>query len=159
MLETIKERARKEEPLYSFYLMKNGLGGLTAAGRRIFGSWKEAVEAAGLNYESVRAVRHNYWTESTVIDGIKDYAAIGNKLSLKSTQKERADLIGGAIKCFGSWDRAVTAAGFDYREHCKVRSTKFWLNQLRLEAYQEIMRQRRIRRVKTTRVTKRRGTR
>jgi hypothetical protein len=158
VLETIRARDRNGEPLYSYFLTQNGLGGLTGAGRRIFGSWREAVEAAGLVYEEVRAVRHNYWTESTVIDEIHAYAATGNKLSLKSTQQERADLIGGAIKCFGSWDRAVTAAGFNYREHCKVRSTKFWLNQLRSEAYQEIIRQGRTRRVKTTRVTKRRGT-
>ncbi len=159
VLKTIRDRNRNGEPLYFYFLNQNGLAGLTGAGKRIFGSWREAVEAAGLVYEEVRAVRHNYWTESTVIDEIQAYAAMGNKLSLKSTQQERADLIGGAIKCFGSWDRAVTAAGFNYQEHCKVRSTKFWLNQLRSEAYQELMRQGRTRRVKTTRVTKRRGTR
>ena len=159
VLKTIQEYERKGKPLNSYFLNQNGLGGLTGAGKRIFGSWKAAIEAAGLVYEKIQAVRHNYWTELTVVREIQTYAAMGKKLSLKSTQKERADLIGGAIKCFGSWDRAVTAAGFNYKEHCKVRSTKFWLNQLRPEAYKELIRQNLTRRVKTNSVTKRKGTR
>lgn len=49
VLETIKARHKGELPLASSKAPK----ALTCAARRIFGSWRDAVEAAGINYDSV----------------------------------------------------------------------------------------------------------
>ena len=149
VLQTIKDRFEKGESLYGLYLNQNNLSGLYGAGIRIFGSWGAAIEAAGLSYQNVRANRHNYWTPETVISEIKAYETSGNVLSLKSTQSERADLLAAAILHFGTWGLAVEAAGFSYQEHCKVRSTKFWLSKLDNSDYKVLMAENLTRAVKT----------
>tara|TARA_Y100000591_G_C21393551_1_gene479359 strand:- start:202 stop:498 length:297 start_codon:yes stop_codon:yes gene_type:complete len=80
----------------------------------------------------------NYWTPDRVIEEIKRLAESGVRLSLKNTQRKRADLIGAAIKHFESWDRAVEAAGLRYREHCLRWSSKAWLNKLTDKDVREI---------------------
>lgn len=159
ILKTIRNRYKENLPLYANHLANNGLAGLVGAGKRIFGSWRAAIVAAGLNYDNVRAMKLNYWTPELVVEEIKGYVDAGNRLSLKSTQQDRADLVGAAIKYFGSWDRAVTSAGFNYQEHCRVRSTKFWLNQMSQSSYENLVSQSRVRLMKTRKPQKRKGTR
>ena len=125
-------------PIFGYFLTTHGYASLVSSGRKKFGSWRKTIESVGLNYEKIRAIRMNYWTPDRVIEEIKRLAESGVRLSLKNTQRKRADLIGAAIKHFESWDRAVEAAGLRYREHCLRWSSKAWLNKLTDKDVREI---------------------
>lgn len=137
--DAIRRRHHQKLPLYKFYLDKHKLGGLTGAGERIFGSWRKAVESCDIDYETIRGSRYNYWGPKIVIREIRALEKTGVKLSLKVTQQSRADLVGAAIRYFGTWGLAVEAAGFDYNEHCQVYSTKHWMAMLSDADYSQIL--------------------
>lgn len=90
---------------------------LYGAAVRVFGSWKNAVEAAGFDYSQIRKNKFSgFWTEMNVIEGIK-------LLSQKHSgfaRKNKPDLYGAALRLFGSWGVAVRMAGFDYDKVAKV---------------------------------------
>lgn len=129
VIKEIQTLHRAGSPLYHHYLTKNGYAGLTGAGERYFGSWKKTIEAAGFDYNSIRAVRTR-WTKKEIIKEIRRLEQIGIRLSLKATQQTRADLVSSSINRFGSWSQAVDASGINYQEHCLIWSTKAWLRKL-----------------------------
>ncbi len=79
-----------------------------------FGSWKAALDAAGLNYDEIRKYRD--WSDSEVLRRVRDMYAQGEPLNAKSMEKDNITLITAARRRFPSWDKALTAAGLDYKE-------------------------------------------
>lgn len=57
------------------------------------------------------------WTREKVIESIKRRADAGLRLSYSATLADEEALIGAARRLFGSWDAAVTAAGYDIRRY------------------------------------------
>ncbi len=91
------------------------------AARRIFGTWRVAVEKAGLNYEEVMGICR--WTRKKIIKAIRDLAAQGIPLSATHVQAHHPALFNAAVKKFPrSWRKALRAAGFDPNEHKVPRS-------------------------------------
>ena len=76
-----------------------------------FGSWRGAIEAAGLKYSDVR--RYRQWDEATIINCLKELHAQGKELNAKSVEELDITLITAARRRFDSWDKALTAAGLD----------------------------------------------
>lgn len=90
--------------------------GLLAAANYHFGSWGEAVNAAGIDYD--REVRRiPKWTRERIIEGIREASDAGADLSWTSvtTDPRFSPLAYAAIResQFGSWDAALEAAGED----------------------------------------------
>jgi hypothetical protein len=83
-----------------------------ATKRKHFGSWRSAIEAAGLTYGDIR--RYREWDEKAVIDRLKELHAEGRELNAKSIEEYDITLITAARRRFDSWDKALTAAGLDY---------------------------------------------
>lgn len=104
-------------------VQKNNLRLLRAA-TRYFGSWKTAIEFAGLDYDSIR--RYRVWSEERIIEQIRKHHAEGRDLSWRfvSTELDPA-LAAAAIRPsgFGTWQQALTAAGLDYEE---IRRHRAW---------------------------------
>ena len=95
--------------------------GLYGAAIRYFGSWKNAVEAAGLNYTHVRKNKKSgYWTEAIIIESILTLP----KKHSSFVRRNHADLYNGALRFFGSWEKAVSSAGLDYGKIQKEWSPK-----------------------------------
>ena len=91
-------------------------------GRRLFGTWRAAVETAGLNYEEVSGVRR--WRRKRVIERIQQIAAAGVPLNSTHVQQHYPFLHRAAIKLFPhSWAKALQAAGLDPDEHKMARGT------------------------------------
>ena len=87
---------------------------------RHFGSWKKAIEAAGFSYDTVtRRKLAGYWTKDRLIEAIQ---ALPEKHS-NYVRKKHAGLYSAALRLYGSWGKAVCAAGIDYES---VR--KGWLH-------------------------------
>ena len=111
------------QPLSYGEVQKNNLRLLRAA-TRYFGSWEAAIGYAGLNYDDFR--RYKVWTEDRIIEQIRAYHAENRDLSWRhvSTVLD-PPLAAAAVRGnrFGSWQKALEAAGLDYEE---IRRHRAW---------------------------------
>jgi hypothetical protein len=105
-------------------------GYILAAGRKVFGSWAEAIRQAGLDYEDIRKIKMRWWTKARVITCVKNLDARGVRLSSKSIHLSHGDLFAAAIVHFTTWGEAVERAGISYAKHCRIFSSKAWLRRL-----------------------------
>ncbi|MDE2127593.1 MAG: hypothetical protein KGJ62_13480 [Armatimonadetes bacterium] len=77
-----------------------------------FGSWRGAIEAAGLDYSKIR--KYKEWSEAAIIERIKELHKKGTELNAKSVEEHDITLITAARRRYESWDRALEAAGLDH---------------------------------------------
>jgi len=113
---------------------------LTGAAKRWFGSWYEAVEAAGFDPEEYKNKREPKmrWDKPTVLAEIKRYSEQGGNLSAGSVRKHYSRLYSAATVHFGSWKNALKELGIDYDD---VRLTQEWTPEKVLQTLQEANRQ------------------
>ena len=78
-----------------------------------FGSWRSALEAAGVDYDEIR--RYRDWSEDEVLQRIRERYAEGKPLNAKTLEKDNIALITAARRRFPSWDKTLAAAGLDYK--------------------------------------------
>jgi hypothetical protein len=132
IIKTIRERWERKLPLNPAQLQKkeNGCCGLFSRGVQVFGSWKKAIESAGLNYDEVVLIKIHWWSEKKVISEIKLLSDNKTRLNAKNIHHTRGDLYAMGIKFFGSWSNALAASGIDYNKHYQVWSSKAWLGNL-----------------------------
>lgn len=90
---------------------------LFSASQYIFGSWKKAVEAAGINYRAVARLIFKYprrsRSRSMCIKAIQSRYLRGLPLSAKTARKQMGWLVSASTRFFGSWDNALIAAGLN----------------------------------------------
>jgi hypothetical protein len=80
---------------------------------KAFGSWKKALEACGIDYESAR--NNKKWTRERIIGEIKRLRTEGASLRPSVLRKNgMTTLVSAAEYHFGSWRRAVEHCGLDY---------------------------------------------
>ena len=99
------------KPLNSSYYSRN-YPAVYAAAERIFGSWKNAIEACGLDYSTIR--KYRVWSKEIIIREIKKRRKNGQSLSSKYTYKTDRPLYMAAVKRYKNWGTALCAAGIDY---------------------------------------------
>ncbi len=120
VLRAIGELNRGGKQLNSGYIARNHPA-LAYAGRKFYGSWENAVNAAGLDYESIR--RKSFWNRGEIVAQIRRLKAAGEHLNVSSAEKTHGGLVGAAAVYYGSWRQAIQAAGFDY---AKIKRQKEW---------------------------------
>ena len=115
IVERIRELHAKGEDLSWRHVSLTLDPSLAAAAtkRSHFGSWKAALEEAGLDYDQIR--RYRDWSDEEVLRRVRDLYAQGKRLNAKSMEQENITLITAARRRFPSWDKALSAAGLDYR--------------------------------------------
>jgi hypothetical protein len=79
-----------------------------------FGSWREALECSGLDYDTIR--RYREWDDERVLQMVRDFHEHGKELNAKNVEQEDITLITAARRRFDSWHQALSAAGLDYKE-------------------------------------------
>jgi len=89
---------------------------LVSAAAYHFGSYRNAVQQAGIEYADV--LRRPRWTKQNIIQLIKTAKRKGIDLHWAAVTKRRDELGKAAFaaiqpRLFGSWDRALHAAGLD----------------------------------------------
>ncbi len=99
------------KPLNSSYYATN-YSAVYAAAERIFGSWKHAIEACGLDYGTIR--KYRIWSKEIIVKEIKKRQKSGLSLNSNYTQKSNRPLYMAAVKRYRNWGAAVTSAGIDY---------------------------------------------
>jgi hypothetical protein len=101
-----------------------------------FGTWKEALTAAGL--EAGEIYRYRSWEDIDIIDEIQRLSQEGADLSSKKMDESSNSLIATARRRFGSWGEAVRRAGLDYSN---IRRRKRWTKEMIIEDIRELRRQ------------------
>ena len=131
----IRRRYHAEQDL-SYTSMSADNPTLLRAGVRYFGSWRAAIESAGLDYEEIR--RYKVWTNERIIQRIRELHLSGHDLSWRhvSLCLDPA-LAAAAVKKhhFGSWQAALEQAGLDYEQ---IRRYEEWNSEKVLDQVQEL---------------------
>ena len=94
---------------------------LHSAGRRYFGTWRKAVEAAGLDYKNIarnepsfNAQSYCKWSKNEIIAAILKREKGKLQLSGINVGEQDSRLLNAGKRYFGTWRKAVEAAGLDY---------------------------------------------
>jgi hypothetical protein len=115
ILQALKKLHKQGENL-SYNSLSRKMQPLVSAAAYHFGSYRIAVEKAGIDYSEI--TRRPRWTKSAIIRLIKDAKRTGKELHWSAVTRRRDELGKGAFaslqpRLFGSWDRALHAAGLD----------------------------------------------
>lgn len=116
VLKRIRELAGRGRPLARARVHT----GLSDAGIRIFGSWDDALRAAGEDPLDHRLL--GGWTRESILVRVKEVAQdapMGDRRAFL----EQPRLYALAMREFGSWSRALEAAGHDPTDH---RDERYW---------------------------------
>lgn len=119
-MREIRRWRREGRPLNSAAVDRSWKA-LQTAGRKRFGSWDRALEAAGLDPAKVRVTRP--FDQARVVQAIRDLRKQGKPLNHNAVNDRDWSLVGAAYNYFGSWDAALRAAGID---PWKVKIAKRW---------------------------------
>ena len=123
ILATLKRLNRQKADL-SYNALAAKRQSLVSAAAYHFGSYRKAVERAGIDYASV--TRRPRWTRQMIIALIKGARRRGEDLHWSAVTKRRDELGKAAFaslqpRLFGSWDRALHGAGLDADEINRYR--------------------------------------
>ncbi len=108
IVKQIRELKTRGEPLnVSAAEVKHG--GLVGAAAVYFGSWRQAIEAAGFNYLKIK--RQKEWSKQEIVSEIRRMRREGVELRTTIPVRRRyRTLHAAAIRYFGSWAAAMKAA-------------------------------------------------
>jgi hypothetical protein len=115
ILQTLKKLHNEGKEL-SYTILAKKMQPLVSAAAYHFGSYRAAVEKAGIDYTEI--VRRPRWTKQHIIKLIKQAKRSGVDLNWSAVTR-RGDELGRAAfaslqsRLFGSWDRALHGAGLD----------------------------------------------
>jgi len=116
VLQRIRQLAERGEPLNHQDAKRSHPSLVSAASsRRLFGNWARAVEAAGIDYDSVRKTTR--WTRDRIVRTIRTLDGEGRPLNNSSMRRMGYRGMMEAARrpgAFGSWEAAVRAAGLEY---------------------------------------------
>ena len=85
---------------------------------RRFGGWNGALRAAGI--DSARIRRRIHWSRQSIIRRIRQLARAGSALNSAAIQQSESDVMGAAVRHYGSWNKALVAAGID-PDLCRIQ--------------------------------------
>jgi tRNA A37 N6-isopentenylltransferase MiaA len=93
---------------------------VVAVDDRMFGSWRNAIEAAGLDYEGIS--KHRFWSKERIIENIQQLHGNGDDLSHEAAKNNHGALVSAASskRYFGSWRAAIEAADIEYADIRKI---------------------------------------
>ena len=101
---------------------------LYQAGSRIFGSWRNALQAAGLSPD--RGSRAERWPPAKILMVIRNLSRRRRPLRKKELEERFGNLVSAARRIFGSWSKAILASGVD---PAKLRRVVPWTRERVLE--------------------------
>ena len=100
-----------------------------ASARRIFGSWRNAIKAAGITPQ--RVLTWERWSPARILVMIRLLARRDRPLTTQQTERRYHNLVTAARRHFGSWTKAVLAAGV---EPTKLQRVVSWTPERVIEA-------------------------
>jgi len=111
---TIKWRYQHGQRLNSAYVQKK-CGHLYRSALKYFPSWAKAIEAIGIDYESISIHRfHIDWTKQRIVADILSLRKNSEAINAGAVSINHGQLYQAACRLFGSWKKAVVATSIDY---------------------------------------------
>ena len=111
VVERIRALAKAKEQLHVSAAEKNH-GGLVGAATVYFGSWGEAIRAAGFDYRKIK--RQTEWSKPAIVREIRRMKREGVPLGTTIPIRKRYRILhAAAVRYFGSWAAAMKAAGLE----------------------------------------------
>ena len=90
-------------------LLQHGSPSLYFQGKWLFGSWDNALRAAGFAPDRVRS--HSVWTTQKIVQSIRQLRAKRQQLNANFMMKTHWRLFNAALRHYGKWGEALRAAG------------------------------------------------
>jgi hypothetical protein len=123
ILQTLRTLYRDGKEI-SYNRLARKMQPLLSAAAYHFGSYRQAVQRAGLDYSEI--ARKPRWTKPLIIKLIKEARRKDIDLHWSAVTHRKDDLGRAAFaslqaRLFGSWDRALHAAGLDADQICRYR--------------------------------------
>jgi len=110
--EIQKLHKQKEELWYR--AMERNHKDLIRAAERYFKGWKNAVLAAGLDYDVIKKRSYQIWTEDKILQTLNDLKNQEPNLRPSTLQKLNKKLYHAAIRQFGNFDNAISKLSEKY---------------------------------------------
>ncbi len=123
IISKIREYHKKGKQLNVSNIQKIN-GSLHYCASQRFGSWKNAVEAAGFDYKEINLYSKRIsWTKEMILEKIKRLNDQNVDLMASNIRDNHTALFIAARreKDFGSWEAAIRATGLNYEEICGNR--------------------------------------
>jgi len=125
IIALIKSARRQGEDLHWSAVTQRrdelGKAAFAALQPRLFGKWHRALHAAGLDADEISRYRH--WDRNSIVFELKSRSRDNEPLSSGALQADDPGLHAAAIRHFGAYDDALSAAKFDPQ---KVRRRRSW---------------------------------
>ena len=112
-IAAIKEVYKRDKQVFAGFLQEKHQQ-LYYQGTWLFGDWGKALHAAGFDPEPMRMRR--FWNREQVVKEIRRLRNRYLPLFPSHVIKNHPDLFSGAIRQYGSWNRALIAAGIVKKE-------------------------------------------
>ncbi|MBI4344748.1 MAG: hypothetical protein HY555_04095 [Euryarchaeota archaeon] len=139
VLSEIKSLKKKGVDLSSSHMMVDH-NDVYNAGKKLFGSWKLAIQNAGIDYYGeVAKTKFGFWTKELMISFISELESQGIDLSSSYIQKHYRDLFGYSFVLFGGWRQALEVAGFDYSKIARQRPFGYWTTETVISNIKELV--------------------
>lgn len=125
LVEEIKALSEQDIDLSPTAIQKtHGALFSSARSRSHFGTWRAAIDAAGLDYSTIKRIKQR-WDRQTILDQIRLHHGNGEDLLHPDfkTRHRSLYLAACAHRYFGSWRRALLAAGLN---HEQMRESRVW---------------------------------
>jgi hypothetical protein len=106
----ILERYRQGRSI-SWRQMRRDRSDLVWAAGRLLGSWERAVRACGIPYDGVRS--HRVWSSDLILNAIRGLHGRGIAVNVGSVRARDGGLLQAALLRWGTWAKALRAAGID----------------------------------------------
>src|SRR5438093_604766 len=133
IIRLIKEARRKGEDLHWSAVTKRrdelGKAAFASLQPRLFGRWDRALHAAGLDADEV--ARYRKWDRNSIVFELKSRVQDREPLNSGAIQMEDPGLHAAAVRHFGSYDKAMSAARID---PSSVRQRRTWTRAQVLQA-------------------------
>ncbi|MGA2621929.1 MAG: hypothetical protein ABSF26_30370 [Thermoguttaceae bacterium] len=116
VIRAIVRREREGLPLSS-RAVQEASSQLHSGAYRHFGSWRNALQAAGIKATEVE--RRRQWDKAKIIALLRDLCSRGRSLRQKIVHRSDSGLYRAACHHFGTWCNALIAAGINPEAICR----------------------------------------
>lgn len=93
---------------------------LFAAAVQLFGDWTGALKCSGVDPSTIR--QHRLWSRPELVRAIRSRRTEGGSLAYRTVDLEDTGLIKAACRFFGTWEKALRAAGMDAGRIRRIRA-------------------------------------
>jgi hypothetical protein len=122
--QALRDLHRNGRPIWSRKLRETNRP-LHSAAIYWFGSYRKAIDAAGLDYARIRQSTPGRWDRESVMRELRKLHRQKVPLHHASIERQRPDLVLAAYRYFGNYRKAVEAAGLGY-DRIRIRPMPTW---------------------------------